>query len=71
MSEERGPLSILAVYPSKSKPDLEYTVTLGSDDNIYCDCPAWRFQKGIPPQARVCKHTRAYRQEHGLPEHGL
>lgn len=35
----------------------EFTVDKGGE--VYCSCPAWRFQKGRSPKDRVCKHLKA------------
>jgi len=49
----------LAVIPSSSNPNVTYKVIKGADHNVYCTCPAWRFQKGVSPKNRTCKHLRA------------
>jgi len=28
-------------------------------DRNYCSCPAWKFQKGVAPADRTCKHLLA------------
>jgi len=33
---------------------------MGSDGNVYCTCPAWRFQKSKPVLERTCKHIKAF-----------
>ena len=35
-----------------------YEIRLGGDGNVYCTCPAWKFQK-LPPKERTCKHMKA------------
>jgi len=35
-----------------------HTVTLGHDDNVFCSCRMWRFQKEKNPKKRTCKHIR-------------
>lgn len=35
-----------------------YEIRLGADANVYCTCPAWKFQK-LPPKERTCKHMKA------------
>lgn len=62
---ERGPLAVLATYESRSRPGLEYRVLVGSDERIYCDCPAWRFQGASPKERKDCKHLRDWRQKNG------
>ena len=44
-------------FPSSSS-DKVYTVTEGDDSVVYCNCPAWRFQR-LAPAMRSCKHTKA------------
>lgn len=43
---------------SSSRPGTFHEVRQGRDGNIYCSCPAWRFQRK-PPMERTCKHLRA------------
>lgn len=65
---------VLARYPSKSNPTKGYNVIHGGDGNIYCQCPAWKFQRGKGPYGRRCKHLDDYwrkenlRKEKLLPE---
>lgn len=62
MPHQRTPTTrTLAHYPSASRPHTTYTVKIGQDNVIYCDCPAWRFQK-LPTWRRDCKHTHQTRQ---------
>lgn len=49
--------TLLAQYPSKSRPGFSYDVCLGADGNVYCSCPAWRFQH-LHPSNRSCLHTK-------------
>lgn len=37
----------------------EHQVKLGKDGNVYCSCGAWKFQKGVHPHDRTCKHIKA------------
>ena len=53
---------LMAVVPSHSDPLRAYEIRLGKDANVYCLCPAWRFQK-LPPKARTCKHIEALRAQ--------
>jgi hypothetical protein len=49
---------------SESRENVFYEIRLGADDNIYCTCPAWKFQrKGV--FARSCKHLVAWAKEVG------
>lgn len=50
--------ALLASVPSKSNPCISYEVRRGKDGNVYCTCPAWRFQKRSPKE-RTCKHLKA------------
>lgn len=50
--------TVLATVPSASNPEVVYTIKRGTDGNVYCSCPAWKFQK-LSPQLRTCKHLRA------------
>lgn len=65
---------VLARYPSKSNPSKGYNILLGGDGNVYCECAAWRFQRGKGPYGRRCKHLDDYwrkenlRKEKLLPE---
>lgn len=58
--------TVLAKFPSASKPGLFHEVRIGADGVIYCTCPSWRFQKNHPA-CRCCKHTKAFmaRATHG------
>ena len=50
--------TLLATVPA-SKPGVEpYNINLGNDNNVYCSCPSWKWQK-IPPKERTCKHIDA------------
>lgn len=46
---------LLASVPSDSDPSRTYDVRKGRDGNVYCTCPAWRFQRK-PVAERTCKH---------------
>ena len=61
-----APKTVLATFPSASKPGHAHEVRMGADGVIYCTCPSWRFQK-LTPSARTCKHTEALmsRATHG------
>jgi len=50
--------TILATIPSASNPEVVYTIRRGHDGNVYCSCPAWKFQK-LAPKDRTCKHLRS------------
>lgn len=32
-----------------------YTIKVGKDGNVYCNCPSWKFQHK-PVEERRCKH---------------
>jgi hypothetical protein len=51
--------TILAKIASKSNPSKTYTITLSAEGVVYCDCPAWRYQR-ISPADRCCKHTVSF-----------
>lgn len=53
--EAAGP--VIATVPSESNPSKSYEIRLGKDGNVYCNCPAWKYQK-IPPADRTCKHLK-------------
>ena len=53
-----APKTVIALFASASKPGHSHEVRVGADGNVYCTCPAWRFQKGVSPIGRQCKHTR-------------
>jgi len=50
--------TVLATFPSKSRPGSVHTVKVGADGVVYCSCPSWRFQHNHP-SCRTCKHTVA------------
>ena len=52
---------VLAVYRSASNPDKEYTIRLGKDGVVYCDCPGWKFSK-----PHRCGHLVDYEQGGGV-----
>lgn len=56
LCEEKGP--IIATVPSKSDPEKTYEIRMGKDGNMYCSCPAWKYQKKSPKD-RTCKHIDA------------
>ena len=39
-----------------------YSLSLGKDGNVYCSCPAWRFQKTAAGK-RTCKHIKAFERK--------
>ena len=51
--------AVLATFPSKSRPGHVHSVRMGADGNLYCDCPAWKFQHNHP-RCRTCKHLQAF-----------
>lgn len=58
-----GPIAVLATYDSSSTPGKVYRVLLGADEVVYCECPAWRFQKDRSSGQRTCKHIKQWREE--------
>lgn len=42
--------------------DIRYRIQQDEVGNVRCTCPAWMFAKHPDgrPEARTCKHTRAY-----------
>ncbi len=44
----------VAHFPSSSSSKI-YTIKRDENDELSCDCPAWRFKKGDKP--RGCKHV--------------
>ena len=50
--------TLLAVIPSSTNPLKSYQIRRGGDGNVYCTCPAWKFQK-LSPKERTCKHIKA------------
>ena len=51
---------LIATFQSYSS-DRVYEIREAKDTGgLYCNCPAWRFQKGKSPQARTCKHLKAF-----------
>jgi hypothetical protein len=60
--EMRGP-RLMAMVPSHSNPSKAYEIRLGKDQNVYCLCPAWKFQRGVSPKDRTCKHITALRAQ--------
>jgi len=57
-------LDIMSVTSSNGK--TEYQIKLGKDGNVYCSCPAWRFQK-LHPHQRTCKHIKSAQAQDLLP----
>jgi hypothetical protein len=53
---------VLVTVPSESNPSKSYEIRLGHDGNVYCSCPAWKFQK-IHPHLRTCKHMTKLAKE--------
>lgn len=55
---------VLAVIPSDTDPNEHYEVRIGHDGNVYCTCPAWRFQHRAPGE-RTCKHLQGLAKKLG------
>ena len=61
-ARSEGPVARLGRYESASRPGNFYDVWLGEDDVTYCECGAWRYQKGAQPHERKpCSHIRRAR----------
>ena len=50
-------INVIAIVPSDSNPSKFYEIRKGADNNTYCTCPAWKFQK-VTPAKRTCKHLK-------------
>ena len=61
--KEKGP--VLGRIKSDSDPEKEYEIRLGADGNIYCSCPAWKYQKK-PVKDRMCKHLEKFAKAHDM-----
>lgn len=57
---------VLRRYESDSKPGRFYEIQRAGDGSLYCSCPKWRFQKGVDPKERTCKHLVMFEMEQGL-----
>ena len=47
---------VIQRFESASKPGCFYEVQRAGDGSLYCSCPKWKFQKGVDPKDRKCKH---------------
>lgn len=56
MTRSQGPVAELGVYPSKSNPSRTYSVWLGEDEVVYCDCWPWKRQSVPPADRKPCQH---------------
>ena len=45
-----------------------YDIRMGKNGHIYCNCMAWKMQKGVHPSERTCKHIRQAQAEGRLPK---
>ena len=52
--------NVIAVYPSKTKPGLEYYLSIGDDQVPYCTCGPWKFQRVPPKDRKPCGHINKY-----------
>ncbi len=59
----RGLYTVLAEFPSRSRPGVTYEVRQGGDGVVYCSCPKWRFQQG----RGGCPHLTDWKTQH-LPK---
>ena len=51
-----APKTVLATFPSKSRPGQIHTVSLGADGVMYCSCGKWVFQRVAAPFRDPCTH---------------
>lgn len=64
-------------YKFQSKSGSTYSLKVGVKDGVvYCTCPAWRFQTGVAPKDRKCKHIasferRSFQEEDFRPFDGM
>jgi hypothetical protein len=52
---------VLAAVP-RAGGQGTWTIVKADDGLIYCNCPAWRFQKDEPHMRKHCKHITEYLQ---------
>ena len=50
--------TILSTVASSSS-DKTYNIVRGLDGNVYCTCPAWKFQR-LTAEGRTCKHIKSW-----------
>jgi hypothetical protein len=50
--------TILSTVQSSSS-DKTYNIVRGLDGNVYCTCPAWKFQR-LTAEGRTCKHIKSW-----------
>ena len=48
--------TLLATFPSASRPGKTHSVFLSKHGSIYCECESWKIQHNNP-QERHCGHT--------------
>ena len=51
--------ALLFVVASKSNPEKSYEIRQGADGVVYCNCPAWKFQR-LASGNRTCKHLKSF-----------
>lgn len=49
--------TVVRTWPSSTNPDKRYELRMGADEEIYCNCMAWRFSKKSP---KICKHMEQW-----------
>jgi len=57
---------VVRKFQSDSRPGTYYEVSRAGDGTLYCNCPKWRFQKGVDPKERTCKHLKMFELEEAL-----
>ena len=51
---------VVARMESHSREGTVYEIRQSGDrTHLYCNCPAWRFQR-LPPRERTCKHIQSF-----------
>lgn len=58
--------TVLASFPSASRPGSSHQVRRGADGVVYCTCPSWRFQHNSPTN-RTCKHIESWKSQTLVP----
>lgn len=59
--------TVLATIRSSSNPSKFYQIRMGRDGNVWCTCPAWKFQHAAA-KGRTCKHLRSFAASATMPK---
>lgn len=51
------PMGAVSVIVTSDSGGAPHVVTRIPNGAVYCDCIAWKYQRGVPPGERRCKHT--------------